>query len=113
MKRTKTRWLLAGVLSLLLWPACTLGQETAWQRYMEAAGEAYQQGNYVEAEKQSLAAVQEAEKFGPDDLRLAQSLNNLAVLYRDQGRYAEAECGLTVLYSFLHPWITICASFND
>ena len=64
---------------------------SAWDRYMEAAGKAYQQADYDEAEKLLLAALQEAEKFGEEDRRLAASLNNLALLYRAQGRYAEAE----------------------
>ena len=31
------------------------------------------------------------EKFGPEDSRLATSLNNLALVYQAQGKYAEAE----------------------
>ena len=58
---------------------------------MKAATEAYQQANYAEVEKQLSAALQEAEKFGPEDPRLATSLNNLAVLYNAQGKYVEAE----------------------
>ena len=38
-----------------------------------------------EAEKQLLAAIQEVEKFGLEDPSLATSLNNLAVLYDEQG----------------------------
>ncbi len=91
MKRTKTRWLLAGVLSLLLWPACTAAQKTLWEKDNAAGMEAYQQGRYGEAEKRWLAALEEAENFGPDDERLATSLNNLAALYYSQGNYAEAE----------------------
>ncbi len=44
---------------------------------MAAATKAYQQGNYPEAEKQFSAALKEAEGFGPQDPRLATSLNNL------------------------------------
>ena len=39
--------------------------------------------------KRSLAIREKA--LGPDHPDVAQSLNNLAVLYRDQGRYADAE----------------------
>lgn len=53
--------------------------------------EAYRRGNYVEAQKQWATAVTEAERFEPEDLRLATSLNNLAGLYQAQGKYAEAE----------------------
>ncbi len=52
---------------------------------------AYQKADYVEAEKLLLAALKEAEKFGEQDLRLATSLNNLATLYRSQGKDAQAE----------------------
>ncbi len=58
---------------------------------MKARAQAYQQGRYLEAEKALQAALDEAERFGPQDLRLAASLNNLAELYRAQGKYAEAE----------------------
>ncbi len=61
------------------------------ESYITAAQQAYQQADYAEAEKQLEAALKEAEAFGPDDVRLAASLNNLAELYRAQGRYADAE----------------------
>ena len=53
--------------------------------------QAYQQGNYGKAEEEWQAAMREAEKFGPEDPRLATSLSNLAVLYGAQGMYEEAE----------------------
>ena len=66
-------------------------QGAEWESYITAAQQAYQQADYAEAEKQLEAALKEAEAFGPDDVRLATSLNNLALLYKAQGRYAEAE----------------------
>ena len=77
----------------VLWLCSTSAsaQVEQWQNHVVAGGQAYQQGNYSEAEKQFTAAVKEAEGFGPQDPRLATSLNNLAVLYRTKGRYAEAE----------------------
>ena len=86
----KTRWLLAGLVCLALWPAHAPAQGGLWETYMDAATKAYQQGNYPEAEKQLGAALKEAEGFGPQDPRLPTSLNNLAELYRAQGKYAEA-----------------------
>ncbi len=62
-----------------------------WQKHMDAAVEAFVASDYAEAGKQYEAAVNEAEAFGADDTRLAESLNGLAVVYRDQGRYTEAE----------------------
>ncbi len=58
---------------------------------MAAGKEALDQGRYAEAEKLLLAAVGEAESFGPQDVRLGASLNSLALLYNAQGKYAEAE----------------------
>ena len=58
---------------------------------MAAAAKAYQEGRYADAEKSLQATLKAAETFGPQDPRLATSLNNLAVLYKTQGKYAEAE----------------------
>jgi len=50
------------------------------------------QGCYAEAEALHLRALAIREKaFGPDRPDVAESLNNLADLYRLQGRYVEAE----------------------
>ena len=77
----------------VLWLCSTsaFAQVEQWQSHMDAGVKTYQQGNYPEAEKQFTAAVKEAEGFGPQDLRLATTLNNLALLYKAQGKYAEAE----------------------
>jgi tetratricopeptide (TPR) repeat protein len=52
---------------------------------------AYQQGNHAEAVKQIEAALALAEAFEPEDERLALNLYYLALIYQDQGKYAEAE----------------------
>ena len=78
-------------LLVVLSQPSVFAQETSWDRYMDAAGAAYEQGDYDEAEKQLLRALKEAENFGEQDPRLAASLNNLALLYYAQGQYAEAE----------------------
>ena len=62
-----------------------------WERNIAAGNEAYHQGDYTEAEKQYSAAIIIADGFGLEGPHLATSLNNLANLYRAQGRYAEAE----------------------
>ena len=86
----KPFWLVAPLCVVLVsTQACTYS--TSWQRSNEAGVEAYQQGHYAEAEKYYLAALKEAETFGPEDPRLPTRLNNLAELYRTQGKYAEAE----------------------
>ncbi len=91
MTPNKTRWWLVGLVCLALWPAQASAQGGQWNTLNAAGIEAYQRGGYAEAEKHLAAALKEAEGFGPQDPRLATSLNNLAELYRAQGRYAEAE----------------------
>ena len=86
MTKAKTAWLLLGILCLA---SFAMAQDTAWQKYMKAGEEAYERGRYAEAEKLFLAALREAEKSGRQDPRLAASLNNLAEVYRAQGKYAE------------------------
>ena len=88
---TKSVWVLAGLLCLLLWPAHAVAQQADWERHLRAGAAAYQHGNYAEAVKQTKAALIAAEAFGPDDPRLATTLSNLGGLYHAQGRYAEAE----------------------
>ena len=101
MERHKTRLLLAGVLCLAFSSPTTYAQDTTkWEKSNAAGMEAYQEGRYAETEKRWLAALEEAENFGPDDERLATSLNNLATVYLSQGKYAEAE-------SLFQRWLTI------
>ena len=76
-------------VALVATQACT--QPTNWGMHHTAGQKAYEQGRYAEAEKARLLALKEAENFGPEDPRLATSLNDLAVLYHAQGKYAEAE----------------------
>jgi Zn-dependent protease with chaperone function/uncharacterized tellurite resistance protein B-like protein len=65
-------------------------EETIWDQHNVEGVRALEQGNYVEAEDWFKSALMEAENFGPEDPRLATSLNNLAELFRIQGRYEEA-----------------------
>ena len=69
MTKTKMIGLLVGVAGLALWlnTACT--PVGTWEKYSEAGLAAYSEGNYTEAEKHWVAALKEAEKFGPDDPR--------------------------------------------
>jgi tetratricopeptide (TPR) repeat protein len=65
--------------------------ETRWKVQVDAGARAYQEKQFAKAEQFLAAAVEEAERFGPQDSRLAQSLDHLARLYHDQGKYTEAE----------------------
>jgi len=67
-------------------------QETLWDELNAKASTLYQQGQYSEAAKVAEEAWEVAENtFGPDHPNVATSLNNLAVLYKAQGKYAQAE----------------------
>ena len=65
-----------------------------WFSYGLAGFKAYEEGNYLEAEKQYTAALKVAEQFStPEERRGLQgmTLAVLAELYRAQGKYAEAK----------------------
>ena len=76
---------------LFFFPAQTYGQETLWPTYKAAGSDAVQQGRYEEAESLLRAAIAQAEKFGSLDPRLADSLNQLAILYATQRKFTQAE----------------------
>ncbi len=84
--------LLAAVACVAVAAAAARGQDAVlWRKCAEGAKRAYQQKDYGQAEKLLKWALQEAEKFGPDDPRLAVTLHNLANLYATQDRFVEAE----------------------
>ena len=87
---THTRLSLVGVFCLVLTSTQASAQDTLWERYYTAGRKAYRQGRNAEAEKKLLAALQEAEKFVPEDPRLVRNLNSLATLYIKLGNYAES-----------------------
>ena len=61
-----------------------------WRQHLDAGHAAYANGRYPAAEVEFVAALKEAERFGDADVRLAKTLNNLAVVYQLQGKYAFA-----------------------
>ena len=64
--------------------------DTSWQRSMAAGDTAYQRGQTAEAEKLYLAALESLKDAGPEDPRLAATLNTLALFYHGQQQYAAA-----------------------
>jgi tetratricopeptide (TPR) repeat protein len=62
-----------------------------WRESLARGDENRRLGKYAEARKSYLDALAEAEKFGPDDRRLAATLNNLGALLFDYGDYRQAE----------------------
>ena len=88
---SKAVWLLTG-LCLLLWPPePAAAQAGTWQVHVDAGQKAFDELRYQEAEEHYLAALKEAGKLGGEDARHADSLNRLALLYRAQDKYDEAE----------------------
>ncbi len=80
-------FLLSVAFSLLQSPSFAKG----YLEYNKAGDEAYRAGNSAEAEKNILSSLKEAEKAGPNNLRVAEALNNLGVIYDEAKRYSEAE----------------------
>jgi tetratricopeptide (TPR) repeat protein len=96
-------WILVTALALASWSGLA-AQETSWEKATKAGDQLSKQGRYLEAEKSYLEALAAAEKSGVSDPRLANSLNNLAALYRNQGKYTEA---LRLLQTASAIWDTI------
>ena len=62
-----------------------------WRTYSSAGLEAFANGEVAKAEYFLTAAVKDAERHGPEDFRVAITLNILAGYYRTLERYKEAE----------------------
>src|SRR5438105_4545418 len=62
-----------------------------WRESLNQGNESRRRGKYADARRSYLEALAEAEKFGPDDSRLAATLNNFGALLFDYGDYAQAE----------------------
>ncbi len=73
------------------WAEPTAAQETLWQTWREGGLRALQDGRLDEAERLLIAAMEQAEKYGADDLRVADAANDLAVVYASAGKTTEAE----------------------
>ncbi|OQW32254.1 MAG: hypothetical protein A4E19_19675 [Nitrospira sp. SG-bin1] len=66
-------------------------QVTLWETYQSAGQQAVQERRVMDAERLLLAAAKHIETVNPDDPRLANTLNDLGVLYGMQNRELEAE----------------------
>lgn len=64
--------------------------EAEWSHDCQLGKAAFETSNWGGAERYFKAAVKEAEAFGPKDIRLANSLTNLGVLYNCRGQAAKA-----------------------
>ena len=91
MHRDETK-LSIGLTFLLLLPLQAVPlEDSLWQRTNSEGKQLRKEGRLDEAEKVSLLALAEAEKFGPEDYRVAVSLNELAALYHSRGRLSKAD----------------------
>src|SRR5207244_2426511 len=79
------------IVLLLCWCGDSYSQNDVWQKYNRDGIIAFKDAHYIEAETQFRAAIEEAQKLGDDNLRLAESTNNLCLLYHALARYVEAE----------------------
>ena len=70
-----------GLAAALLWPAAVAAGIGSWQQERAAAVAAYGAGNYDLAKARLLDAIDRAKSFGPNDPRLAATLNDLALTY--------------------------------
>src|SRR5438445_29956 len=66
---------------LLCWCGDSYSQNVFWKKYNGDGIRAFRDAHYIEAETQFRAAIEEAQKLGDDNLRLAESTNNLCLLY--------------------------------
>ena len=86
------RWSLCLATTCLVVAIVTAcGEDLGWRGYSAAGLEAVARGDLAEAEALLEAAVADAERYGPNDFRVAITLNILAGFYRTVERYAEAE----------------------
>lgn len=85
------KWMfcLIGVALVVPFPAWS--QETLWNTWRQGGLQALHEGRLADAERLLTAALEQAEKYGSDDLRVADAANDLAVVYANSGKPLEAE----------------------
>lgn len=80
------------VLFTIASPNVTLPADgTLWKTWRDAGIQAWQDGQFGIAEHLLIAAMEQAEKFGPEDARVADTANDLAIVYATAGKITEAE----------------------
>jgi tetratricopeptide (TPR) repeat protein len=80
------------LLFLLIFESTVHAQNLDWVNLNNKARSLYQSGQYEQAIVLVKEALEIAQKeWGNDHPNVAQTLNNLGLLYQDQGEYAQAE----------------------
>jgi tetratricopeptide (TPR) repeat protein len=62
-----------------------------WKALNSEAMEYHRKSDLAMTEKKFMEAVKEAEKFGPEDIRLSECLDNVIWIYHTRGKVDEAE----------------------
>ena len=91
MIRLVRKWMPLLILAALTWPGFASAQDTLWNTWRQGGLQALHEGRIADAERLLTAALEQAEKYGLDDLRVADAANDLAVVYANSGRPLEAE----------------------
>jgi tetratricopeptide (TPR) repeat protein len=66
------------------------GSTAQWNVHFKAAEDLMSSGKLTQSEQEYRLAQQEAEKFGPTDVTVYETLHGLAMLYEHQGKIAQA-----------------------
>jgi len=85
------KWSLLAIVGLLAWPTASSSQDTLWHTWRQGGLQALHEGRLADAERLLTAALEQAEKHGLEDLRVADAANDLAVVYANSGKPLEAE----------------------
>lgn len=89
MNRFYKATLIALAALTILSPSALAGK--TWQQLNDEGETKYEQGDLKAAEDSFRQALQQAEKFPADDLRLARTLNNMGVILDRADKFAESE----------------------
>jgi VWFA-related protein len=91
----KTKWAvwraLYALAFVLLSLSVSLVGQTTWEEKNRAGEKLFQEGKLADANRLFLEALQDAQKFGPNDLRLAPIYNNLALVAFVRSNFATSE----------------------
>lgn len=82
---------IAIILTIAFTGGTVCAQDTLWHTWRNGGILAMQEGRLGDAERLFIAAMEQAEKFGADDVRVSETANDLAVVYATTGRSVEAE----------------------
>ena len=79
------------IAAAVTWPTSVFAQDTLWNTWRQGGLQALHEGRLADAERLLTAALEQAEKYGLEDLRVADAANDLGVVYANSGKPLEAE----------------------